>query len=45
MMTRLKLVPPDADRSVIDKLFVLADTDKDGKISFKEFVRLFRPVG
>ena len=37
-----RVVPADVKPKVIDQLFSLADTDRDGKISFQEFVNLFK---
>lgn len=42
MMIKLKVVPTDASDALFKQLFELADTNKDGLISFEEFVRLFQ---
>merc|ERR1719171_3343976 len=43
VMTRLRLLPGDAGPEAIEEIFALADINKDGQISFAEFVRLFSP--
>ena len=42
MMTKLKVVPHDVPDKVIEQLFGVADINNDGKISFDEFVNLFK---
>lgn len=43
IMTKLHLVPPSAaGAATVDRMFELADVNGDQKISFDEFVRLFR---
>ena len=37
-----RVVPADVKPKVIDQLFTMADADRDGKISFEEFVNLFK---
>ena len=41
MMAKLRLLPTD-DPAALDRMFVLADVNKDGRITFDEFVRLFQ---
>ena len=41
MMTKLGLLPK-GDAGALRKMFVLADSNKDGKITFDEFVKIFK---
>jgi Ca2+-binding EF-hand superfamily protein/tRNA A-37 threonylcarbamoyl transferase component Bud32 len=46
MMRKLKLLSAgDGEADAFKRLFALADTNGDGKISFEEFVQLFRQEG
>ena len=41
MLGKLQLLPADHNEAAFESMWKIADTDKDGKISFDEFVRLF----
>ena len=41
MLTKMKLLPADHSDAAFESMWKLADTNKDGKISFEEFVKIF----
>ena len=41
MLTKMKLLPADHSDAAFESMWKLADTNKDGQISFEEFVKIF----
>jgi len=41
MLVKLRLLPVDHDAGTFERMWTIADTNKDEKISFEEFVKLF----